>query len=104
MIAFFSGKITLDKAYKKQSNLLENVLQFNIRAKPRAKQNKKKKSDTFEIINALYQVKELVFNAFKTGLFPLKLAQGKGIKILRPKQMLQRLSIALGRVKAGSTS
>ena len=30
--------------------------------------------------------------------------QGKGRKILTPKQMLQRLPIALAQVKAGNTS
>ena len=30
--------------------------------------------------------------------------QGKGLKILTPKQMLQRLPIALARVKVGNTS
>ena len=34
----------------------------------------------------------------------IKKTKGKGIKILPPKQMLQRLSIALGQVKAGDTS
>ena len=30
--------------------------------------------------------------------------EGKGLKILTPKQMLQRLPIALGQVKAGNNS
>ena len=34
----------------------------------------------------------------------IKKTKGKGIKILPPKQMLQRLSIAIGQVKAGDTS
>ena len=33
-----------------------------------------------------------------------KRQKGKGIKILTPKQMLQRLPIALAQVKAGNTS
>ena len=39
----FSGTVTLDKAYKKQSNLSENILLFNNRARPRSKPNKMKK-------------------------------------------------------------
>ena len=31
------------------------------------------------------------------------MTQGEGLKILTPKQMLQRLSIALAQVKAGNT-
>ena len=33
-----------------------------------------------------------------------KRQKGKGLKILTPKQMLQRLPIALAQVKAGNTS
>ena len=33
-----------------------------------------------------------------------KVKHGKGLKILTPKQILQRLSIALAQVKAGNTS
>ena len=43
----------------------------------------------------LYEGRELVINAFKSGLFSLKLTTGPGLKILTPKQMLQRLLIAL---------
>ena len=41
---------------------------------------------------------------FKSGLFPLKSTTGTGLKILTPKQMLQRLPIALAQVKAGNNS
>ena len=34
----------------------------------------------------------------------MKEKQGKGLKILTPKQMLQRLPIALAQVKPGKTS
>ena len=34
----------------------------------------------------------------------IKATEGKGIKILTPKQMLQRLPIALAQVKAGNNS
>ena len=33
----------------------------------------------------------------------MKVTQGKGLKILTPKQMPQRLPIALAQVKAGNT-
>ena len=59
-----------------------------------------------------FEVWELIFNAFKSGTFSIKETQGKGrpsnvvtrLKILSPKKMLQRLSIALSQVKAGNTS
>ena len=66
--------------------------------------NKKKKSNTFESINALYEDRELVLNAFKKEIFPLKSSQANGIKILTPKQLLQRLPLALTQVKAGVRS
>ena len=37
-------------------------------------------------------------------MFLIKATQGKGLKILPPKQMLQRLSIALAQIKVGQTS
>ena len=37
-------------------------------------------------------------------IFPVKSTQGKGLKILTPKQMLQRLPIVLAQVKVGNTS
>ena len=42
--------------------------------------------------------------AFKSGTLPLKVSHGKGLKILTPKQMLQRLPMALAQVKAGNIS
>ena len=63
-----------------------------------------KKPDTYESAYALHEGRELTLNAFKSEIFPLKSSQGKGLKILTPKQMLQRLSIALAQVKVGNTS
>ena len=63
-------------------------------------------------IFVLYEGRELTVNVFRSGIFPTKEAQGKGrpldlatrLKILTPKQMLQRLPIALAQIKAGNTS
>ena len=46
----------------------------------------------------------LILNAFRSGIFPIKEAKGKGLKVLTPKQILQRLPIALAQVKVGNTS
>ena len=64
---------------------------------------KKQKNILYSAQN-LYYGRELVINAFKSGLFPLKSTTGTGLKILTPKQMLQRLPIALAQVKAGNNS
>ena len=57
------------------------------------------------------KAKEMVLNGFKTKIFLTK-STGTGIfnadhsklKILTPKQMLQRLPVALAQVKAGNNS
>ena len=59
---------------------------------------------SYESPYALYEGLELTLNAFKSGIFPVKEKQGKRLKILTPKQMLQRLPIALAQVKASNTS
>ena len=54
-------------------------------------------------MNAPYEGRKSILNAFRNGIFPMKEKQGKGLKLLTPKQMLQRLPIALAQVKAGNT-
>ena len=61
-----------------------------------------KKRDTFESVNAIYEGRESILNAVRSGIFP-KRNKGKGLKILTPKQMLQRLMIAIAQVKAGKS-
>ena len=51
----------------------------------------KKQKNILNNIENLYYGRELLIGAFKSGLFPLKSITGTGIKILAPKQMLQRL-------------
>ena len=87
-----------------QINLLENMIEFNDKSRPRSKADKEKNRNTYEIVNALYGGQELTLNAFKIGIFPIKATPGEGLKISTPKQMFQRLPIALALVKAGNTS
>ena len=65
---------------------------------------KKNFKNIFNTANNLYEGRELVISVFKSGLFPLKSTTGTGRKVLTPKQMLQRLPIALAQVKAGNNS
>ena len=53
-----------------------------------------KKKDTYENVYALYEGRKLTLNAFRSGVFPIKSTQGKGLKILNPKQMLTNISCA----------
>ena len=53
---------------------------------------------------ALHEGRVLILKTFKSGIFPTKTTRGKELKILTPKQMIQRLPIALSQVKAGNIS
>ena len=62
------------------------------------------KRNTFDSVNATYEGQEFTLNAFKSRIFSLKLSQEKWLKILTFQKILQRLSVALTQVKAGSMS
>ena len=46
----------------------------------------------------------MIFNAFTSAIFSLLAAEGTSLKILIPKQILQRLVIALAYVEVGNAS
>ena len=52
---------------------------------------KKNKRNVLNTSENLYEGRQLVINAFKSELFPLKSTTGTGLKILTPKQLLQIL-------------
>ena len=86
-----------------QSNLLNNIVEFNNKSGSISKEGKDKRRDTHKKTYALYECRKSTLNTFKSGTFPIKGIQGKGLKILNPQQMLQRLPITLAQVKAGIT-
>ena len=96
--------VNIDEADQEQSDLVDYFFDFNSKTKPKSQKYKKRKKDVFDSIKNLYKGRELVINAFKSGLFPLKSTAGEGLKILTPKQLLQRLSKALAQVKASNNS
>ena len=55
-----------------QTNLLENMVKFNNKSRPRSKEGKDKKRNTFDSVNSLYEGRELTLSAFKSGIFPKK--------------------------------
>ena len=74
---------------------------------------KKKQKETINNLEKFYKSREEVINFFTDYAEMLSDAnydskhsetKGKGLKILTPKQMLQRLPIALAQVKAGNNS
>ena len=88
-----------------QTDLLEKILKIHDRSRPKTAESKNKKRNTYESAYALYEGRELILNAFRSGIFLMKKkTKCKGLNILTPKQMLQRLSMALAQVKAGNTS
>ena len=102
-----SMQIELDDAENKQNEFLNKLSFIKIG---------KKTPEQKEVITNLenfYKSREEVFNFFKDytkmmldSNYKAKQdeTKGTGLKILTPKQMLQRLSIALAQVKAGNNS
>ena len=104
--------ITLEEADKDQSSLVNEVTRFNCSKKPKTLEIRQNKKDTLENLKALYSGRQKVLEAFQGGIFSLNKTEGTGfsdhrqsnLKILTPKQMLQRLSIVLAQVKARNRS
>ena len=104
--------ITLDTANIEQTNLLSYVYDFSKETRPRNPAQKQLKADIVDSVISLFQGREMVINAFKSGIFQVskesqedeESQEGKGLKILTPNQMLKRLAIALAQVKAGNNS
>ena len=102
--SIYIDKTSIDEAEIDQSNLIKKLVEFNDKSRARTAEGKDKKRNAFESVNALYESRKLILNAFRSGIFPIKEKQGKGLKILTPKQMLQTLPITLAQVKAVKTS
>ena len=74
----YVSKITLDDADKTQSDLLNEFPDFKKGTRPRNKKKRKLKRDAVKSKDAPYKVREMVLNAFKSGIFPLQRTEGKG--------------------------
>ena len=57
------------------------MVKFNNKSRPKTKEGKDKKQNTFDSVNALYEGCELTLNAFRSKLFPIKATQRKGLKL-----------------------
>ena len=102
--------ISFKAANIEQANLMAHLYDFTKNTKPQNLEQKKLKSDVLNSVGALAKGRELMYNAFRSGIFHrLENSQeGEGVnemlKILTPNQMLKRLPIALAQVKAGNNS
>ena len=89
-----------------QANLLARFYDFVKKKNPQDPEQKKLKSDVLDSVSTLVKGRELMYNAFRSGIFRRleRSQEGKGLKILTPNQMLKRLPIALAQVKSGNNS
>ena len=104
--------ISLDTANIEQATLLSYVYDFSRKTRPRNTAQRQLKADIVDSVTTLIEGREMVINAFKSGIFQVskesqedkESQEGEGLKILTPNQMLKRLPIALALVKAGNNS
>ena len=107
----YEGKITIKKADEYQTNLLTEILNFRKNTKPRSQEKKQEKEIVLKNLYNFFEGREKILDAFESKIFSIK-SKGAGIlnpnnsklKILKYKQMFQRLPIALAQVKAGNNS
>ena len=85
----YGSKITINEADQEQFDLVEYILNFKNKTRPKNKDDKKNKKNILNSTQNLYYGRDLVINAFKSGLFPLKSTAGTGLKILTPKQIFK---------------
>ena len=86
-------------------------MSFRKNTKPRNQEKKQEKKNVLENLYNFFEGREKVPDAFESKIFSIK-SKGSGIlnpdhsklKVLTPKQMLQRLLIALAQVKVGNNS
>ena len=86
-------------------------MSFKKHTKLRSLEKKQEKEIILKNLYRFFEGRERVLDAFESKIFSTK-SKGAGIlnpdhsklKILTPKQMLQRLPIALAQVKAGNNS
>ena len=109
MVMILETMLLVWKQNLEQANLMAHIHNFVKNTKPQDPKPKKK-SDVLDSVRALVKGRELMYNAFRSGIFHRleKSQEGEGVderlKILTPNQMLKRLPIALAQVKAGNNS
>ena len=107
----YEGKLTLQEADQDQSDLADQINNFIKETRPKNYDKKQDKKIVTKNLRNFLKAREMVLNGFRSKIFLTK-STGTGLfntdnsklKILTPKQMLQRLPIALAQVKAGSNS
>ena len=96
-----------DMANNEQNKLLKHIEEFSESIRPRNLELKELKKEVLDSVLVLLQGREMVLEAFQSGIFPRSKEsqqEGEELKILTPNQMLKKLPIALAQVKAGNNS
>ena len=96
----------MSMANDEQNQLLRYIDKLKSKTKPHSLESKKAEEDVLNSAMTLLKGREMVFKALESGIFlkTEELKKGEGFKVLTPKQMLQRLPIALAQIKAGNNS
>ena len=97
----------MSMANDEQEQLSNHIREFKSKTKPHNPESKKKiKEDVLNSAMALLKGRQMVFKAFESEIFlkPEELKKEAGLKLLSPKQILQRLPIAVAQIKAGNNS
>ena len=74
-MVFVTVKINIDEADIDQSILSVGLKGFNDRVRPKTAESENKKRSTYKSAYALYQGLELILNAFRSGIFPIKIKE-----------------------------
>ena len=104
--SIYDGYITLEDVEKEQKELRKDLGRIKQRyPKDKSPEQPKKKKKNRNLYNSSEEVVQM-FNDYAKNMSRniYKSKQGTGLKILTPKQMLKRLSIALAQIKAGNNS
>ena len=107
----YDGKTALEEANMDQDNLLRDIRNFDTKARSQNDKKIQEKNIVFKNLYNFFETREILLYGFDSKIFSKK-SKGLGLvntnrpnlKILAPKQMLQRLPIALVQVKAGNNS
>ena len=107
----YEGKITLEEANIDQDNLLRGITNFNNKTRLQNDRKIQEKKTVLKNLYKLFEAREILLDGFDSRIFSIK-SKGSGLlnidrsklKILTPKQIIQRLPIALAQVKARHNS
>ena len=109
----YNGKITLKEADEDQSSLFVEIMDFKKNARPQNPEKKQRNKDILKNLYAYFEGRKRLLDSFESKIclakikgtgFSDKVSDHSNLKILTPKPMLLRLSMALAQVKAGNAS